>query len=278
MASLSITTAWNEAAAFVAREGRLLFPLAFMLIALPTALLSAFAPAPAASGELAGMGLWLLLLPAALVASMIGNLAISHLALRPGASVGEGIGRGASRVLMLAAAALLLGIAFIVIIFFVAVLAMLVVPGAMSGAQSGLPTPAVATATLLMVGLILPVIVFFAARLLLMTPIAAAEEGGPLALIGRSWRLTAGHTWKLIGFILLVGIAVGVLGAAIESVFGLVAGLLLGPLAPGSLSALLVILVMAGVNTVIGAYLATLLARIYAQLAGSANAASDVFA
>ena len=214
------------------------------------------------------MGLWLLLLPAALVASMIGNLAISHLALRP----------GASRVLMLAAAALLLGIAFIVIIFFVAVLAMLVVPGAMSGAQSGLPTPAVATATVLMVVLILPVIAFFAARLLLMTPIAAAEEGGPLALIGRSWRLTAGHTWKLIGFILLVGIAVGVLGAAIESVFGLVAGLLIGPPAPGSLSALAVILVMAGVNTVIGAYLATLLARIYAQLAGTANATGDVFA
>ncbi len=278
MKSLSITTAWNETAAFVAREGRLLFPLAFMLIALPTAVLSAFAPVPAAPGEFSGMGVWLLLLPVALVASMIGNLAISYLALRPGASVGEGIGRGAARIVMLAAAALLLGLAFIVIIFFIAVLVMLAVPGAMSGAQSGMPTPAVATATLLMIGFMLPVIIFFAARLMLMTPIAAAEEGGPLALIGRSWRLTAGHSWKLIGFILLVGIAVGVLGAAVESVFGLVAGLLIGPIAPGSLSALLVILVMAGVNTVIGAYLATLLARIYAQLAGAANAAGDVFA
>ncbi len=278
MTKLSITTAWNEAAAFVAREGRLLFPLSFMLIALPVAAMSAFAPTPTAQGELAGAGLWLLLLPLAMIASMIGNIAISHLSLRPGASVGEGISRGVQRFAMLLIAAILIGIAGAILFFVIAMIVMLLVPGAMAGAQAGVPTPALATATGLMILLILPAIVYFGARLMVMTPVAAAEEGGPLALIGRSWRLTKGHTWKLIGFILLVGIAVGILGAAIESVFGLVAGLLIGPLTPGSLSSLLVILVMAGVNTVVGAYLASLLARIYAQLAGTADVTGDVFA
>jgi hypothetical protein len=278
MTKLSITTAWNETAAFVGREARLLFPLAFMLIALPVAAMSAFTPAPAGPGELPGPGLWLLLLPLAAIASMIGNIAISHLALRPGASVGEGIARGGARFAMLLGAAILLGLAGVAALFIIAMIVMMLVPGAMTGAQSGVPTPAVASATLLMVALILPLLVYFGARLLVMTPVAAAEEGGPLALIKRSWQLTAGNTWKLVGFILLVAIAVGILGAAIESVAGLAAGLLIGPIAPGSLSALVVIVVMAGVNTVIGVYLATLIARIYAQLAGTAAAAGDAFA
>lgn len=278
MAKLSITTAWNETAGFVAREGRLLFPLAFMLIALPVALMSAFTPTPAGPGELPGAGLWLLLLPLAAIASMVGNIAISYLALRPGTSVGEAISRGGARFAMLLAAAILLGLAGAVALFFIAMIVMLIVPGAMAGAQSGVPTPAVASATFLMVALLLPLLIYFGARLMVMTPVAAAEEGGPLTLMKRSWQLTAGNVWKLVGFILLVAIAVGILGAAIESVVGLAAGLLIGPLAPGSLSALIVILVMAGVNTVVGAYLATLVARIYAQLAGTAGAAGDVFA
>ncbi len=278
MAKLSITTAWNETAAFVGREARLLFPLAFMLVALPVAAMGLVMPTPASPNELPGGGLWLLALPVALIASTIGNIAISHLALKPGASVGEGIARGAARCAMLIVAVILLGLVAMLSFFIVATIVMLLVPGAMAGAQSGVPTPALATATLLMVALILPLIVFLTARLLVMTPAAAAEEGGPIRLIQRSWALTAGHTWKLIGFILLVFITVGVLGAAIEAVVGLVAALLVGPLAPGSLSALIVIVAMAGVNTVIGAYLATLIARIYAQLAGTAEATGDVFA
>ncbi|MBX3561519.1 MAG: glycerophosphoryl diester phosphodiesterase membrane domain-containing protein [Sphingomonas sp.] len=270
MANLSITTAWNETAGFVAREARLLFPLAFMLVALPVAALTALTPAPAGPAELPPMGLWTLAVPVALIASTIGNIAISHLALRPGASVGEGIARGTARFLTLIVAVIVLVVALIAAFFIVAMIVMALVPGAMAGAQSGMPTPELETATWLMMALMLPLVILLAARLLVMTPAAAAEQGGPLALMRRSWTLTSGHSWKLIGFILLVSIALGVLGTAIQSVVGLVAALLIGPLAPGSLSMLIVILAMAGVNTVIGAYLATLLARIYAQLAGTA--------
>ena len=90
MATLSVAAAWDETVAFVRREGRLLFPVSFMLIALPAALAEALSPAGAA-GEPPAPGPWLLIFPVALLLSAIGNLAISALALRPGASVAEAL-------------------------------------------------------------------------------------------------------------------------------------------------------------------------------------------
>ena len=96
MANLSITAAWEESVAFVRREGRLLFPVSFMLIALPVAVTEALTPASAAGQPPAG-GAWLVLFPVALLLSAIGNVAITSLALRPGISVGEALRHGAAR-------------------------------------------------------------------------------------------------------------------------------------------------------------------------------------
>ena len=64
MTGLSITAAWNETAAFMGREGKLVLPVGFMLIALPGAIVQAATPAaqPNALPEpgtlaLLGMGL-----------------------------------------------------------------------------------------------------------------------------------------------------------------------------------------------------------------------------
>ena len=81
MAKLSISTAWAETVAFVQRESRLLFPLAFMLISLPFALLGIVVPQPE-PGQMPEVGPWLVLVLVALLVSMIGNVAISYLALR----------------------------------------------------------------------------------------------------------------------------------------------------------------------------------------------------
>jgi hypothetical protein len=277
MANLSITQAWNETAEFVQREAGLIFPISFLLLALPNALLEAFTPAPAVPGQAPAAGLWLLLVPALIVASLIGNIAISYLALRPGASVGEALRRGARRMLPLLAAGILIAIAFIVLFFVFAIIAVMLIPGAMTAAQQGgAPTPAMVTAVVIVFVAILPVALYFLARLLLVTPIAAAESAGPFGMMGRSWSLTAGFVWKLIGFLLLVGILVGVLTAAIRAVAGILFALVAGPLDPGSTSAWLVIVVMSLVNMVIAAYLPSLTARIYAQLSGAGT--TEVFA
>ncbi len=267
MATLSVSAAWNETAAFVARERRLLFPLAFMLTALPAALLDLVMPPPPAPGQLPQAGLWLAAVPLTFIAAMIGNIALSVLSLRPGLSVAEALGRGLRRFPILLAVVLLLMIAGALLLFVAAMVAVLVTPGALDAAKSGVPTPATGTAALLMLAIVLPALLYVGARLTVLTPLAANEDSGPLAMIGRSWRLTAGYVWRLIGFLVLAGLLVGVLSTAVQSVAGLLSALILGSIAPGSPGALLVILVMLVVNTVIGAYLAVLIARIYAQLA-----------
>jgi hypothetical protein len=270
MANLSITQAWNETAEFVRREAGLLFPISFLLLALPNALLEALTPAPPVPGQPPEFGLWLLLFPVLLVGSLIGYVAISHLALRPGSSVGEALRRGAARMLPLLAVAILVGIAFFILLFILAVIAVVAVPGALAATQAGgPPTPAVVTAILVVFALILPVALYFTSRLLLLNPIAAAEAGGPFEIIARSWRLTEGHVWKLVGFLILVTIVVFILTGAIRAVSGILFRVLAGPLEPGSTSTWLVIVVMSLVNMAVFAFLASLIARIYAQLAGT---------
>jgi membrane-anchored glycerophosphoryl diester phosphodiesterase (GDPDase) len=128
--------------------------------------------------------------------------------------------------------------------------------------------PAVTRATLFMVLILLPIAFYFGARLLAMTPVAAAESVSPFEIIGRSWRLTAPFAWKLVAFLVLTTILIGVLRGAIGAVAGILFALFAGPLEPGSTSAWLVIIVMARVNTVVVAYFASRVARIYAQLSG----------
>jgi hypothetical protein len=271
MAPLSISQAWSETAEFVKREGRLLFPLSFMLIALPAALLRVAMPIPPGPGQAPAAGPWLWLVPLVLIATMIGNLAISDLALRPGTSVGEAIGRGAKRFLPLLGAMLVLVLAAMLVLFLISMVMVAVVPGALAGAQSGGPTPAMAKATMLTMALVAPLIVYFGARMLPLTPAAAVERGGPFALIVRSWRLTAGQTGRIVLFLILVLLAVAVLSLAVEAVAGILFIAVAGPIGHGTTSSFLIALALAALNTVIGACLASLIARIYAQLAASAS-------
>jgi hypothetical protein len=276
MANLSITQAWNETAEFVRREAGLLFPIAFMLVSLPNALLEALTPPAPMPGQAPEAGLWLLMIPVLIVASIVGNIAIAFLALRPGTSVGEALRRGLSRMPILLIAGLLIGIVFVILVTILAVIAVMIVPGAMAAAQSGIPGPTMMTVMLLLALVLIPIFLYFGARLMVMTPAAAAETGGPIQIIGRSWALTGGNVWKLVGFLVLVAILVLVLTGAIRAVSGILFALVAGPLEHGSTSTWLVIVVMALVNMLVSAYLTTLIARIYAQLAGTGT--PEVFA
>jgi hypothetical protein len=257
MASLSITKAWNETVAFVTREGRLLFPIAFLLVALPGAVLQVAMPTPV-PGQTPEAGVWLLLVPLAMVASMIGTLAISFLALRPGASVAEGLQVGLRRFIHLFGAALLVGIAG----------ALLIVPVVIlfgAAAVGGGEAAAAALAALLLIALI-PVFLFFWVRLILMTPVAAMEDVGPIRIITRSWELTRSHFWKLLGFVVLVAIAAVVVMFVVTAIGGLVIFMLAGPPLPDSLSMYLLLVLSALLQSVVSALFVTLLARVYAQL------------
>lgn len=269
MARLSITEAWNETAAFVRDEARLLFPIAFLLVALPGGVLQLFMPPPPAPGAPPPLGAWLLIMPLSVVAAMIGTIALSYLALRPGASVGEALLVGARRFIFLLAATLLVALA--------AILAAIPLFALGALAFTGGATPeALAGFSLLVLLVVLLGMLALWVRLMLMTPVTAVEDAGPIGIIRRSWELTRGHFWRLLGFVLLVFVAALIVMAAVSAVAGILVMLLLGPPEPLTLSAILVVLVGSLMQALFSMIFATLIARIYVQLAGFAS--PDVFA
>lgn len=262
MRKISLTAAWNETAAFVKREARLLFPLAFMLLAVPMAIVTGLMPEPGsdAGAELA----WLPAFLVALLIGVVGQVALCFLALTPNRSVGEALRRGATRLLPAALAILLLVVGAVLVLFVAAIVAVLATPGLNPAA----PTPqAVARASGIMTVICAPFLIYFGARMLPLMPIAAAEEAGPVEMLKRSWALTRGRVGLMAGFLLLVLVLLLVLNLAVSTVSGSVIVLLTGPMQPGSAPSFVFLLISAILQTVTGVYLNVMAARVYAQLA-----------
>ena len=260
MSSLSIGRAWDEAKQILARDGRLITSIALALILVPQALAGVVAPPPNLSGvePPAWMPLITLLV---LCAGIIGQIAIIRLALGPAATVGDAIGHGLGRFLT----------AFAALILFAAALALVLTPlfiliaggDALQAITAGRSTPRAGGALLLVVLLI----VLISARFQFIMPVATAERGGPIRVLKRNWEITAGHYWKLLGFIGLVLLTAVIVLLTAQVLGGILAKLAMGDVQPFSLSALVVALIMAVAQTAVTAVLSTLLARIYAQLA-----------
>lgn len=66
------------------------------------------------------------------------------------------------------------------------------------------------------------VFLFVAVRVMLATCVVMLEGTGIFASIARSWRLTKGHFWRLLGIMLLTSIIVGVLSAVLSVPFSMV--------------------------------------------------------
>jgi hypothetical protein len=252
--TLSVGTAWDETAAVAKREGLSLFPIAFFLLSLPAAILRLVAPVTA-PGHLPEAGPWLAFVPIVPVASLIGALAISRLALRSGEGGGAALAAGIRRFAPLLGAALLVGLA-----------------GAVLAITAVLIAAAIAVPMLPALPVLLALVVFFWVRLMLLTPVAAVEPIGPLALIRRSWALTAGNAWRLLGFLLTAAILSLVTLVAAGAVGGIAIRLAAGQPQPGSLALILVLLVSALLQAAVSGLFTTFVARLYAQLAGDSPA------
>lgn len=262
MPKLSITAAWNESADYLKAHFGTLFTIAVALITLPNVALQAFGPGAGAPGTAPEPGLWMLLVPVVLVLGITGSLAISTLALGRAATVGEAIGHGFRRVLPMLGATLILVLA----------LCLLTVPVVLATGLDArdflTPTPASAGKVALLMLVILALLLFFGVRLLLMTPVGAAEPAGPVAIIARSWALTKGHFGRLLGFLLLMAVAALVVVMVATMVIGLIVAAILGAPAPGNPAGLVMLLVGGLMNAVFLVVMTTMVARLYLQLAG----------
>jgi hypothetical protein len=267
MAALSISRAWDETRVRIAADGRLMSIVAAALIVLPGLIVEVISPSSIRSEST--MLESILFLVSSLLA-LVGQLAIIRLAVTPAVSVGEAIGHGARRMPIYLIAAILLTIAFVVLLIPFGLVAYAAgVPFDKSSEQAFLQSPV----ALLLSLLYLAVLIFIAIRMLMSSPVASEENAGPVQILRRSWDLTAGHWWRLFGFIVIFVIGALILIAAVNWVVTAVAVFLFGAVAPMSASALLVGLFDSIVNGFLTVLLAVMMARIYLQLSGREAAA-----
>ena len=257
---ISLSSAWDETRAVLARDGRLLVAVALALLVLPGIVTDLSMPETAA-GEMPPVGPWLAIGAVAVALSMAGQLALIRLALGAGTTVGEAIAHGFRRLPQYFAAVLLWVLPLVLLAL-----------GLYSATGIGTDAPRAAPA----LGFLLIVFagVYLAIRLVLSSPVASAEAIGPVAILKRSWALGRGNWWRLFGFALLFFITLLVLLTATQAVFGSVVAAAAGGLKPWSLGALLVSLISQLVSAAASIVFFVMLAQLYRQAAGATDGPS----
>lgn len=253
MINLSISRAWNQTMAFVAREAGLLMPVAFAFVGLPSVILGQFTPSMAPD-QTPEPGPWMLAIIPMVILSIAGGLTLNNLVLRPGISVGEAIRLAMPRILPLVGAALLLVLAGMV-----ASIPVLMLAAALSGGN-------VAAGTGIALFLMVPLFILVGVRLMFMNPVAAMEGAGPLAIVSRSWKLTRGQFFKLFMMFVAFFVVLMVASIALSSIFGIVVTVVIGSPSDEPIAKLILELVSAVLSTVFSVYLSTMIAHLYAQV------------
>lgn len=269
MAELSISRAWDETQHVLKRDGRLMASVALALVLLPEVVMNVIAPSPGLSGEQPPSWIPLLSSAVALV-GLVAQIAIVRLALGPATSVGQAMSHGVRRFLPGLAAILLFGLPLAIIL--VVLFGLLAGPAAVEAMGKGTLDPSSARIVLLLVLIALLVSV----RLLLVVPVTTAEKGGPIHILRRTWQLGRGHYLRLLGFLLAILVTTLIVFLAAQSVGGIIARMMFGEAKPLSVSALVIALVVGLVQTAFVVVVSTLLARIYAQVAGVGGAQASV--
>jgi len=258
VAKLSISQAWDESRAVIARDGSLLTTIALALFVLP-GVISDVATPTAPAGELPKLGLWTVLTVIALVIALVGQLAMVRIAIGSGQTVGEAIRHGARRSPAYLAATLMWVLPFLV----VAVLLAARVVGPPANAS-----PAAALGLLLVCGVAL----WLAIRMLMTSPVASAEAAGPVEILRRSWQMTQGHWLRLFGFFVATIFGALVALTAVTEIGGILAKIIFGGVEPLTVGALFVALLVQIVSAMVSVILMVMVARIYVQLGGEGAA------
>ncbi len=255
---LSIGKAWTEAAEFVRRERRLIAPVVLALIVVPAVIAELIKPS-AAVGMQPEAGGWSFVVLFALLIGMIGQLAIMRLAMGWDAPIGGALKLAFRRFWSSLGALMLFGV-----LFGLAVIPLLIIMVLVSGGSAEVLTGRI---TLLLL------VVMFAAmpRILPVTAVAMATDGGPWRLLKDTFRLTRGNYARLLGFFLLFLVASFALASAVTIAFGSAAALLSGPPEPMSVSRLIVALAGGLVQGVVLTLYAAMTGRIAVQLLDGAT-------
>lgn len=244
--SFSYNAVWEDAVRLLRQHAPLLAAIAGVFLFLPNLLFTVFIPppVPAQGGDPARAvqmmleyyrqaGPWFLLVG---IFSMVGTLAMLRLVFARGTTVGGALVQG----LILTPIYFLLSIVCGFLIGFGLIL--LLVPG-----------------------------LYLFGRLAPFSAVMVAENRrGPFDVIGRTFELTKGRGWSILGIVFVVAIVAGIAVSVADTLFGLIFVLAAGQELGRTLTAI--------VSSALSAALATLLvmlyAAIYRALAGSGSVAA----
>ncbi len=248
---ISMGTVWDRTKAVIAGRLGILLSLALVFLFAPT-VVQASVDAMAETHGQPGSGTAILSLMVSLLAT-VGTLAITAVATDPNvdrpraAALGiQRLGPAIGIVLLLTLAALLIVMPGVLLI----VAAGLDVTRAQLGqAQANLNLGMAAAAGLYFI-LFFALMFWVTARFVPLLAVIVNERRG-LGAIRRSFELTRGSTWKLIGVLILFGIVCLVAVVAATNVAGLITRLIVGPDHPG-LVALAVAIATAALTALFG--------------------------
>lgn len=263
--TFDMNRAWEEAVRMLKANKELVLVLAGLFFFLPTFALGIFVPETLTGPDLANAAdpvqetaayynrnsLWLLLVQ---IIQFLGMLSILALFARRRPTVGQAIKSGGIVLLPLIVAQLFL------------TLAIGVIGGTIVGIVAAVSVPLAYAVAIL----VLLVILFVTARLAPLMPLMVAEHRlNPFRALVDSWRMTAGRGWRILGFLLLIGIAIMVVSMLLSGATSLVAALIANANAAN--------LIASALTAIFGAFWLTLLMAvlmaIYRQLTATSSAA-----
>ena len=256
MSSLSISAAWDQTKAILARDGKLLAAVALALVVLPQ---TVFAVVGAPVGPQSS-GLSIITYFVVILLGCAAQISLNRLAVGPPVTVGSAMSTGFKRLPSVAAVGVLVAIA--VMVLAIALLLILSAAHLVTVPSAGqAPPPA-----LLLLLIVIVALVF--AMFQLVFPLAAVETGNPLRLIARAWALSRHHYLRLLGFVVIIFVGLSLIVVAVQMGLGSVIVLGLGKPNPGSLSALAIGIISGLVQAGFTVVTAVMIARMYTQLSG----------
>lgn len=214
MQQLSIEASFQWVQRFVAREWGLLLPVALAFFALPGLLVDLAFPnamqllLPGTPPGTPGQGAAMAAMLAAAAVYGVGALAVTALALVPGISVQEAIGRGARRWPLLVGAVLLVSAAVLLVMTMLALLLAHAMPAATL--QQLLLVVVAVGGTVLWV------------RLAMVVPVLVDRFLPPVRALRATWDMTRGVFWRLLGSMALYLVGGAVVTAALSSGLGVI--------------------------------------------------------
>lgn len=257
---------WDRAAEFITDNLTALTPIVLLAIFVPLTLMGSLMPLMGDAGPAGNLTLGIVVLILSCVTAW-GGLAITALAFDPAEGRGAAIATANRRF------PALLGISVAMLLIVLLLIAPVGVAFGLSGVdmavlasgnvpESGVNGAALAFAVLWLL-MLAPLMLFVYARFfVLVTPIVVMERRG-LGAFARSFVLTRGVAWKVIGMLLLYLIVSTVAGMAAKTVFGSVLRLLLGDDGQISLAGVLTQIVVSGISTAFSVLAIAFIAKLY---------------